>query len=203
MISSRANIKAALRDNVHFLLHGHLHNNDIDAVLTEHDHRVILTAGAAYDTRRYPNRALYCQWQENKVTIFPIRYEDQPREVWTLYSSRFHRLPIPGPIQLAPESAPSPTPPALAPHFQSNIPVRRKLPFVGRDALLREVHNLWKCWRNRACSRCTGSPAWAKSELACEYARAQQGRYPGGTFLIDFTTGTPPLDLARVAEKQP
>ena len=37
-----------------------------------------------------------------------------------------------------------------------------------------------------------------KSELAREFARLNRDEYPGGTFLVDFSAGAPPIDLATI-----
>jgi len=46
-------------------------------------------AGATYQTRDYPNSAYYATFDTDHITVFPIRYEDQPRETWTVDPSIF------------------------------------------------------------------------------------------------------------------
>ncbi len=62
-------------------------------MLQELPARLSLAAGAAYQTRKYPNRALYASLERDQLTIFPIRYEDEPEEVWTVDPSLFHQAP--------------------------------------------------------------------------------------------------------------
>lgn len=142
----RSNIKAKLQANVDFMLRGHLHESGVEDIGTPQGQALHLAAGACYQTRRWPNRALYCTIDGPKVSVFPIRYEDQPEEVWTVDPSLFPQelgyeksFPIPrlaGPAgQPAEAGTATSCEPTPTPRFRSNIPSRWNLPFVGRDDL--------------------------------------------------------------------
>ena len=85
----RANIRAALGASVDLLLHGHYHETDTECIVSQHGGYLKLGAGAAYQTREWPNRAMYATAQGGRVTIFPICYQDKPREAWTLDTTHF------------------------------------------------------------------------------------------------------------------
>lgn len=85
----RANIKAVLGTSVDLLLHGHYHEIAQESILSTNGMYLKLAAGAAYQSRQWPNTAMYATFNYNQVTIFPIRYEEIPREVWTLDTSIF------------------------------------------------------------------------------------------------------------------
>jgi hypothetical protein len=87
----RGNIKTKLHATVDFVLRGHLHETEAEAVVTPTGGTLHIAAGAAYQTRQYPNRALFVRvdFDAGEVRIFPIRYEDKPQEVWTVDPSLF------------------------------------------------------------------------------------------------------------------
>jgi formylglycine-generating enzyme required for sulfatase activity/predicted MPP superfamily phosphohydrolase/energy-coupling factor transporter ATP-binding protein EcfA2 len=85
----RANIKAALGESVDLLLHGHYHETETESIASANGGYLKLAAGASYQTREWPNSAMYATFENNQVTIFPIRYEDSPREVWALDTSLY------------------------------------------------------------------------------------------------------------------
>jgi predicted phosphodiesterase len=141
----RANIRAELHAKVDFILRGHLHETDVESVVGASGAALHVAAGAAYQTRRWPNRALYATIEVDRLTVFPIRYADQPRDVWTvdpsLFPSEANYEKSFSIARLAwSEQEPRPAPPEMAPawaslpRFQSNIPSRRNLPFVGRES---------------------------------------------------------------------
>jgi 3',5'-cyclic AMP phosphodiesterase CpdA len=87
----RSNIRRKLLQRVDFLLRGHLHETEVEIMGAAPDLAMCLAAGPAYDSRKWPNRALYCTIDQQRVSVFPIRYEDQPEEVWTVDTSVFPR----------------------------------------------------------------------------------------------------------------
>lgn len=85
----RSNIRSTLYANVDIILRGHLHETDVENVVAAGGEVLHLAAGAAYQTRKWPNRALYSTIDDQRLTVFPIRYEDQPQEIWTVDPSLF------------------------------------------------------------------------------------------------------------------
>jgi tetratricopeptide (TPR) repeat protein/predicted MPP superfamily phosphohydrolase len=206
------NIKVSLQEGVDFVLRGHLHSPDIESVVSVGGGNVRLAAGAAYDTRRFPNRAFYCRVEGGTATLFPIRYEDQPHEVWTVDPSLFpdaagsgyeKSFPIPRLSAAPPSPAGAAAPTAAAastPRFRSNVPSRRNLPFVGREEELAEILKQLGDPLHEQILVLRGPPGSGKSELAREFARRQRDRYPGGTFFIDASADGAPIDLARIGK---
>ena len=85
----QGNIRAKLEASVDVLLQGHFHQVVTEKIVAANGGYLKLAAGASYQTRQYPNSAMYATFYGNQVTIFPIRYEDTPREEWTLDTSVF------------------------------------------------------------------------------------------------------------------
>jgi predicted phosphodiesterase len=85
----RTNIKAELQSGTDFILRGHLHETDVESVVGIGGESLHLAAGASYQTRRWPNRAMFTTINRDRVTVFPIRFEDQPQENWTVDPSLF------------------------------------------------------------------------------------------------------------------
>ncbi len=98
----RSTIKAALGNSIDLLLHGHYHETGTESIVSANGGYLNLAAGAAYQKRAWPNCAMYATFYANQVSIFPIRYEDKPHEIWTLDTSVFPSpsylgsFPIPG-----------------------------------------------------------------------------------------------------------
>ena len=145
-------------------------------------------------TRRakWPNRALYGAVEDGQVAVFPIRYEDEPHEIWTRRPERLslrqpsytEAFPIPrfakeargrrrGAARQSGRAKP-------AARFRSNIPSRRNLPFVGRDDLFdQDRRRLRATGAREAVVVLHGPPGVGKSELAREFARRHGRRLPG------------------------
>ncbi|TLU54338.1 MAG: NACHT domain-containing protein, partial [Chlorobium sp.] len=98
----QSNIESDLEESVDLLLQGHFHQTSAKGLVSANGGYLKLAAGASYQTRNWPNSAMYGTFESNQVTIFPVRYEDKPRERWTLDTSLFPspsytgRLTIPG-----------------------------------------------------------------------------------------------------------
>ena len=204
--AERANIRAMLAGSIDLVLRGHLHETDVERVVSWHGATVGVAAGAAYQTRRWANRALYATVDGPSLAIFPIRYEDSPVEVWTVdpsvfpqaddYTGLFKLRDPPGGDDRV-TAVPPPGPPAVA-RFRSNVPSRRGLPVVGRDAELEEMAASLSDVLGEQLLVLTGAPGVGKSELAREFARQYRDRYPGGTFFVDATSAEVLVDLVRV-----
>ena len=87
--AERANIRTALQSGVDLIMYGHLHETDIERVAGVMGDALHMVAGAAYQTRQWPNRALYEMFRDGGIEVYPIRYEDQPRPLWTTDPSVF------------------------------------------------------------------------------------------------------------------
>jgi hypothetical protein len=85
----RQQIRAGLIDHVDIILTGHLHEAGIAGIDMWTGRNLYCAAGAAYQTRDWPNTAYYATFGGDRVEIFPICYVDRPREVWTLDTSLF------------------------------------------------------------------------------------------------------------------
>lgn len=85
----RSNVRARLAGGVDVVLRGHLHEADVEQVVSPHGGLVHLAAGAAYQTGPWPKRALFVTVEDSGLRVFPIRYEDSPTEVWTVDPSVF------------------------------------------------------------------------------------------------------------------
>lgn len=91
----RSNIQTKLSNNVDCILRGHLHEAESSVTLTSTTSVLHLAAGAAYQSRKYPNRAFFVHvdLDASEARILPIRYEDRPQEVWTTDTSVFPESP--------------------------------------------------------------------------------------------------------------
>jgi 3',5'-cyclic AMP phosphodiesterase CpdA len=104
----QANIKSMLAESVDVVLQGHFHQVVTESILSTSGGYLQLAAGASYQTGKYPKSAIYATFYQSQVTIFPIRYEDTPREEWTLDTSVF-----PSPSYIGLFALPGRTNPAL------------------------------------------------------------------------------------------
>jgi len=120
----QANIETAFEESVDFLLQGHFHQTAAKGIVTANGGYLKLAAGASYQTRKWPNSAMYVTCDGNQVAIFPIRYEDSPREVWTHDTSLFPSPSYIGsfPFQGCPDSASPPTAVDGTTAFKKNTP---------------------------------------------------------------------------------
>ena len=98
-----------MQSNVDIILRGHLHETDVEAVAGVAGNVLHMAAGAAYQTRKWPNRALYTSVGDGNIEVFPIRYEDHPRELWTVDPSVFPEPPYTGTFAIRAVVARSPS----------------------------------------------------------------------------------------------
>lgn len=89
-------IKELLQQNCHFLLRGHLHDNEAEWLASPYKHMLSLAAGAAFQSRSgLRNRALFVEAELDasgrscRVSPYPIRYEDTGHDRWTLDTAVF------------------------------------------------------------------------------------------------------------------
>jgi tetratricopeptide (TPR) repeat protein/UDP-2,3-diacylglucosamine pyrophosphatase LpxH len=201
-----ANVQAELEASVHILLRGHLHETRVQSVASPEGEILQCATGAAYQTRKWPIRALYATLEGRQVTIFPIRYEDSPRERWTIDPSVFppqenHTRRFEIPDHSAKQAEPQAQPiRSSAPRFRRNIPSRGNLPFVGRNDLLTQISSLLSDRTSENVVILHGQPGVGKSELAREFARRNRDRYSGGTFLVDASTDALAINLAAIGK---
>ena len=84
-------IKTALQKRANVILRGHLHKSEADLVISTHGGCLHLAAGACYQTRDYPNKALFCtaDLNQGRLEVLPIYYVDDPEPKWILDTSLF------------------------------------------------------------------------------------------------------------------
>ena len=94
--AERAQIKAELRRSVDFVLRGHLHENDFEAVVYPGSRTGAfhMASGASYphpEHPEYPKRCLYVtlDFDSGRVTVYPICYFASPESRWVLDPSVF------------------------------------------------------------------------------------------------------------------
>lgn len=85
----QSNIEAKLEASVDLLLQGHYHQTSTKSIVSANGGYLKLAAGAAYQTGSWSKAAMYVTFDGSGVTIFPIRYEDRPKETWTLDTSLY------------------------------------------------------------------------------------------------------------------
>lgn len=87
------NIKSALRSTFDLVLSGHLHDNDAEHIAGVNGTALHLAAGATYQTRKYPNTAMFGGFREDSITILPISFSDSPTPVWSVDTSVYPESP--------------------------------------------------------------------------------------------------------------
>ena len=66
----RSNIRSSLQSSVDVIASGHLHEASVEIVRSVDGDTVHLVAGAAYQTRKWPNRAMYVTFDGANLEIF-------------------------------------------------------------------------------------------------------------------------------------
>ena len=197
----RANVKSMLQTQHLILLRGHLHEADIEDSAGIAGSILHIAAGAAYQTRKWPNRAFFARTDGQAVTLFPLSYQDSPLEAWTVDPSLFPHDPhymgtfrLPRPATTSGPIIATPPPPASAKQVRTNITPLHG-PFVGREGLMQTLAGHLADRSNPAVIQLHGEPGVGKSELAREYARRHRDLYPGGCLFIDAGLSGPPIGL--------
>lgn len=90
----RRSIEQLLQEHCHFVLRGHMHENEAQWVSSPYKQTLVMAAGAAYQGRVVvQNRAMLCDLEvdRKKVSVrpYPIRYEMTGHDRWTLDTSVF------------------------------------------------------------------------------------------------------------------
>jgi predicted phosphodiesterase len=92
----RRPIEQLLQEHCHFVLRGHLHENEAQWVSSPYRQTLVMAAGAAYQGRViYQNRAMLCEVEVDapgkiaRIRPYPIRYELTGHDRWTLDTSVF------------------------------------------------------------------------------------------------------------------
>jgi predicted phosphodiesterase len=88
-VLEKAKVKAKLPSVANVILRGHLHDTDVESCAGITGTVLHLAAGAAYQTRDYPNRALYVTVDKGEARVHPIHYMDSPHEKWAPDTSLF------------------------------------------------------------------------------------------------------------------
>jgi predicted phosphodiesterase len=92
----RRPVTELLQEHCHFILRGHLHDNEAHYISSAYRQTLVLAAGAAYQGRtQVQNRALLIELEVDpvgrrcRVAPYPIRYEYSGHDRWTLDTGVF------------------------------------------------------------------------------------------------------------------
>ena len=153
-----------------------------------------MAAGAAYQTRKWPNRALYgslrgragpaCSRSATRTSRARSGPSTRASSRWSLsyIEGISHPAASPRKRGAASPRTPAPEPIRRAARFRSNIPSRRNLPFVGRDDLLDRIGDGFARpgARKRSWSS-TASRAWARASWPGSSRAAGDGTRAAGS----------------------
>ena len=89
----QAKVKTRIRSLSDVVLSGHLHENNAENIVVHDGASLHLTAGATYQTKKWPNTAMICTLREEGLTVHPIRFSDSPMEVWVTDPSIYPTSP--------------------------------------------------------------------------------------------------------------
>ena len=78
-----------LEENLDILLRGHLHQTDVKAVAGINGQLIHLAAGATYQTRKWPNKAMFGGYSKKQISVLPIIFSEDPKPKWTIDTSLF------------------------------------------------------------------------------------------------------------------
>jgi tetratricopeptide (TPR) repeat protein/predicted phosphodiesterase len=186
-------IRKALGDSVDIVLRGHLHESDLERVFSQGVSTLTLATGAAYQTRAWPNKALYASVRGAELRLTPIRYADAPERKWVSDdgvlaggSGSDEVFQLGG---FASEKDPPPA--ARDPGPRPTIRVRSGSPLIGRADDIRWLSDLWSAAVDgkRQIAILKAPRGVGKSRLADAWARLREE--DGRTVYGDASTTGP------------
>ncbi len=174
-----AAIRKTLGDSVDVVLRGHLHEADLERVFSRGVSTLTLATGAAYQTRAWPNKALYVKVRGAELRVVPIRYTDAPERTWVADDSVLARAPGSGEIFQLGGFASERDPPPSA-RGTGNLPairVRLNTPLIGREHDMEWLEALWAdaVTGQRQIAVLKAPRGVGKSRLAAEWSKARAG----------------------------
>jgi predicted MPP superfamily phosphohydrolase/tetratricopeptide (TPR) repeat protein len=188
-----ATIRKTLGDSVDVVLRGHLHEADLERVFSRGVSTLTLATGAAYQTRDWPNKALYVTVRGAELHVAPIRFTDTPERTWVADDSVFVHPPGSSEIfQLGSfASEREPPPAARDPGALPAIRVRLDTPLIGREDDIRWLGALWAdaVSGRRQIAVLKAPRGVGKSRLAAEWSKLRVGY--GRTLYGDASTTGP------------
>lgn len=105
---------------------------------------------------------------------------------------------VPQPSEGSPPSSSATHAPIV--NVRSNVPAQPNIALVGRENDLTQMATLLGDPRTARVLVLHGHSGTGKSELAKEFARRHAGRYPGGMFVLDASSGALALEFARIGK---
>jgi len=85
----RTQIESGISKNLDLLLRGHLHETDVRMISGMSGSVLHLAAGALYQTTKWPNKAMFGFYSDGKVSVLPIRFDEDVSPVWTVDTGLF------------------------------------------------------------------------------------------------------------------
>lgn len=82
-------VKNKIRKSFDVVLSGHLHNTDVENISGIQNNCLHVSAGALYQSPKWPITASFCQFSDGGVKVHPIRYSSTPMPRWTIDTSVF------------------------------------------------------------------------------------------------------------------
>lgn len=166
-------VRRVLSESVDVVLRGHLHETDVHHVASHAGSNLMLAAGAAYNTSRWPNRALYVTVDGSEARVYPIHYVDRPHRAWTLDTSVFprsadHTEVFPLGVMYGDATPP---PSAETPGPRLAIRVDATVPLIGRAPDRQWLDGLWAAALNgvRTIGLVRGAKGLGKTRLAVDW----------------------------------
>lgn len=204
----KRHIREMLHEAADLVLSGHVHETNVTTVISISGSAVHLSAGATHQGRKELSSAMFATLDGDSVTVCPIRYsEDGGKAVWSPDTSLFpndrryvRSIRIPSLSARPPSTSPLTSLP-LPPPIRSNLPTNLDDLFVGREEELGKIKNWFHDSSRARRLLLHGVAGVGKTELALQYARHHEARYPGGRFFVRADRGAGLVDLAEIGAK--